>query len=80
VFTTNMYLEESFPTSAPASVILFRHFRCVCTKKKPVVSKDYMSSSTLTSPVWYFEKKNCIGDFFWHLMILWYSFEVHRPN
>lgn len=65
MFTTNMYLEESFPTSAPASVILFRHFRCVCTKKKPVVSKDYMSSSTLTSPVWYFEKKKL----YWRLFL-----------
>lgn len=25
-------------------------------------------------------EKSCIGDFFCHLMKLWYKFEVHRPN
>lgn len=68
MITSNMYLEESFPTSVAALVILFRHFRCVFTKKKPVVSKEYTSSSTPTSPVGILKKK-CIGDFFWHLII-----------
>ena len=62
MFTTNMYLEETFPKSAPGLVIFFQHFRCVCTKKKPVVS-EYMISSTLKIPVRYFGEKTVLENF-----------------
>jgi hypothetical protein len=65
VFTTNMYWEESFPTSTPALVIMSCHFRFVCMKKKPVVSKAYMSSSTRTSSVRYFGEKKL----YWRLFL-----------